>query len=173
MKAMSTRELVFLIHCTLILLWRHGLLKPEHKGDESQETDEQQYERRYHYHWPEPRVLKILKLDILQNSPMLDNRGEETEDTKADKTQSENHCGVYVFGVRCNPASAKISRNLAMPNPNPISERQVRIQAMRVRSAASRVRSLASSVETFVSFGWSSIFMFIPMRPEGREPLNE
>ena len=63
-----------------------GRLKPYQEGDESKETDEQQDERRDHYHWPEPGILKILKLDMLQNSPMLDSRGEETEDAEGDKT---------------------------------------------------------------------------------------
>ena len=54
-----------------------------------------------------------------------------------------------------------------MPNPKPISDRQVRIHAMRVRSAASRVRSLASSVETVVSFGCSAISMSLPYEARG------
>ena len=29
-----------------------------------------------------PGILEIPKLDMLKNSPMLDNRGEETEDTR-------------------------------------------------------------------------------------------
>jgi len=37
-------------------------------------------------------------LEMLQNSPMLDNRGEETEDPEGDKTQPENHGGVNVAG---------------------------------------------------------------------------
>ncbi len=86
-----------LFHPTL--LSRLGLLKPEHDGEESKETDEQQDERRYHYHWPEPGILEIPKLDLLQNSPMLDNRGQEAEDTQGDKTQSENQGGVNVFGA--------------------------------------------------------------------------
>ncbi len=58
-----------------------------------------------------------------------------------------------------------------MPNPNPISERQVRIHAMRVRSAASRVRSLPSSVETFISCGCSSISISYPYETRvGRAP---
>ena len=44
-----------------------------------------------------PVYCEILKLDMLQNSPMLDNRGEETEDSQGDKTQSENQGGVKVF----------------------------------------------------------------------------
>ncbi len=85
--------------CSTLILLRIGLLKPEQDGDESKETDEQQDERRYHYHWPEPGILEIPRLDMLQNSPMLDNRGQETEDTEGDKTQSENQGGVNMFGA--------------------------------------------------------------------------
>ena len=35
---------------------------------------------------------------MLQNSPMLDNRSEEAEDTERDKTQSENQGAMKVFG---------------------------------------------------------------------------
>ena len=43
--------------------------------------------------------MKIIKLDMLQNSPMLDNRGEEAKDTEENKTQSKNQSGVKVSGV--------------------------------------------------------------------------
>jgi len=35
---------------------------------------------------------------MLQKSPMLDHRGEETEDTEGNKTLSENQGGINVFG---------------------------------------------------------------------------
>ena len=46
--------------------------------------------------------MEILKLDMVQNSPMLDNRGEETEDAEGDKTQSKNHGGVNIIAGSAN-----------------------------------------------------------------------
>lgn len=43
--------------------------------------------------------MKIRSLDMLQNSPMLDNRCEETEDAEGYKTQTENQGGVNMFGT--------------------------------------------------------------------------
>jgi hypothetical protein len=42
---------------------------------------------------------------MLQNSPMLDNRSEEAEDTERDKTQSENQGAMKVFGGQVREAS--------------------------------------------------------------------
>ncbi|CCF85495.1 hypothetical protein NITHO_500030 [Nitrolancea hollandica Lb] len=59
---------------------------------------------------------------------------------------------------------AALSNSKAAPIPNPklISDRAVRIQAIRVRSAASRVRSLASSVDVSGPARVSSIITASP-----------
>jgi hypothetical protein len=62
-----------------------------------------------------------------------------TKDTATSRTESWAWAGSELALLRI--AAMILSR----PKPKLISERQVRIQAIRVRSAAARLRSLASS----------------------------
>ncbi|MGA7877893.1 MAG: hypothetical protein WCA08_19705 [Desulfoferrobacter sp.] len=70
---------------------------------------------------PEAGILEIPKLKMLQNSPVLKNRGDKAENTKEDKTQSENQTGAnVVFGSVNNYT---FSHNIAefgntKPKPN-------------------------------------------------------
>ena len=89
---------------------------------------------------------------------MLDDCGEETEDTEGDKTQSENQGGVNVVAGSVNKST--FNQNIpefsdAKPKPN---QRETGANPRHEGSvaAASRVRSLASSVDHSCRWGFRS-----------------